>query len=569
MTMGKVAKGVGRWLVRQSLRAPLAALLIALFLDVGPGGELRVSPFPLALRALDPFVWTCAIQSTIFAAAVALAALAVGGTLGGLIGGRAFWGRPLLATLVIAPLAAAPASLAIGLKGLSTWGVDLVSDSEGSLAPGSPGAFSLGLAWFWTTLPAATAWVALATARAYAALRPSWSDVARTSGAGPFMAWSKLTRPLVRTAALRASAVVFAVALVEPSAPLVLGLRRTLGFQIVRQLSQPQPFPALAIWTAIALVLAWLGSGALWAWGGLDRLERDGIEPSNERRTDSHARAALATLLLLGWALIAWAPAAGLAHLAIAADPGASRTHASLAAQLWIRLIDPVMISTFVNSAILGAGAAVLILGLAAVTGRTLVPRLGADDRGPLFTPPLAVGVGVLALGWLLARLGPAALEAGSPAWIARAIGAMGRGLDPDVRPEPALILGVAWGLSMLFGGRSRSDQAPAHVVAATQAAMAAGFSRRRSARLAAPSAWGRRLALVFAMTTLCATNVAPALLFAPWSDTRPIGPALLALATGPDADLAAAALLAILLTGISALGLAAARFAFTRRGPA
>ena len=61
-----------------------------------------------------------------------------------------------------------------------------------------------------------------------------------------------MTWPLIRPAAARAAAIVFPMALLEPGVPLILGLRRTLAFQIVEAAGRPDPFPRLAVWTVMA-----------------------------------------------------------------------------------------------------------------------------------------------------------------------------------------------------------------------------------------------------------------------------------------------------------------------------
>ena len=92
--------------------------------------------------------------------------------------------------------------------------------------------------------PLAAAAVALAAAGPVERLERSWEDAARLAGASPFRIWRSLSWPMVRPSALRAAALVFLFALVEPGAPLILGLRRTLAFQIVEPPAGPIPSPA-------------------------------------------------------------------------------------------------------------------------------------------------------------------------------------------------------------------------------------------------------------------------------------------------------------------------------------
>lgn len=110
--------------------APAIALGVAVTIDRGADGTMRPGLLPLALAGLDPFVWTCAWNSLATAAIVAALSLAIGLALA-LALGRRFWGRSLLATLALAPLAVPPGLAAIGLRawrarlglGGSTWPV--------------------------------------------------------------------------------------------------------------------------------------------------------------------------------------------------------------------------------------------------------------------------------------------------------------------------------------------------------------------------------------------------------------------------------------------------------------
>ncbi len=558
MTGVSGATGIARRLIRQAPLAALVPLLAAMFIDLGPADERRLSAFPLALRLLDPFVWTCALQSTVFAIVVALASLVVGTGLGVLIGRRTFWGRPLLAAIVVSPLAAAPAFLALGarvLVNITGRGVNLVGSGSGSLALESPTAGLSWSLWIWATLPPGAAWVALATARSHERIRPSWGDVARASGIGRFRAWWTLTRPLLRASAFRATAMVFVVALVEPGAPLVLGLRRTLGFQIMSRLAESRPFPSLAIWTAIALGAGVLGAGLIRAWGGRDPITHEDAEPGTTPGRAPVAGALLATLVMLSWGVVAWAPAVGLVAIALDTGPVSSPTPAWT--RLIERLLDPTIRVPLENSALLGLGVGVAMLGLALIAGRSLGLRLGNDDRWGWSVSPLVVVVGLLATGWLCELVGPVV-----PAWASWVVVGVSRGLDPYRHSASVMILGVAWGLGVMVNWRPRWGRSPKGEGAALQAARAVGFGRARARRLTVPPTWGASLALFVAVAAMAAANVTPALLLAPWSDARPLGPAVVAMASGPDQDLACAARLAILSITISALGLVSAGLA-------
>src|SRR5208337_3661127 len=138
--------------------------------------------FPLALAALDPLIWTSLWNSVAVAVIVAVGSLVTGVTLGGVAARFRVWGRPLLSAWITAPAVVAPALFALGLLGL---------------------------------------------------FDPSGQDAARLAGARPLRVWWTLTWPTLRPSVASAVYLVFMINLADPAAPLVLGLRRTLGFQMV------------------------------------------------------------------------------------------------------------------------------------------------------------------------------------------------------------------------------------------------------------------------------------------------------------------------------------------------
>ena len=113
-------RSVTRGLLGLLTVVPVVALVLAVLLDRGPTGEVRVSIFPMALLALDPFVWTCARNSLIFAVVVTATSLVAGVGLGWLMARLRFWGQPVLRASSALLLAASPVVLALGLVGI--WG---------------------------------------------------------------------------------------------------------------------------------------------------------------------------------------------------------------------------------------------------------------------------------------------------------------------------------------------------------------------------------------------------------------------------------------------------------------
>src|SRR3954463_3453574 len=114
--------GTGLWV---AVLAPALALLPAAVLDRGPGGAARPTLLPLALAALDPFLWACAWNSAVVALVVALGSLWLGAGPAPRGVRRRFWGRPALIALALAPLAVPPLFGAIGLRRLAVPSLDL------------------------------------------------------------------------------------------------------------------------------------------------------------------------------------------------------------------------------------------------------------------------------------------------------------------------------------------------------------------------------------------------------------------------------------------------------------
>src|SRR4051794_35593944 len=99
------------WAVRKALGlavlAPVLLLVPAAMLDVGKDSGVRLSLFPLALSAFDPFLWTCLWNGVVLASVVTLGAVVIGVRLGRMLSRTRFWTRPLLGFLAFAPAAVA------------------------------------------------------------------------------------------------------------------------------------------------------------------------------------------------------------------------------------------------------------------------------------------------------------------------------------------------------------------------------------------------------------------------------------------------------------------------------
>ena len=165
--MRALARGAVGWLTV----LPAIALALAVLVDRGPDGEPRVSLFPIALLAFDPFAWTCARNSLIFASLVTMFSMIGGVGLGLVLSQRRFPGRGVLRAAVVSMLAATPACLALGLVGI--WGTHPPWPWPASMRGAASGSLSLDtwqglpswVLWIWAGLPSAMALVALGGGR--------------------------------------------------------------------------------------------------------------------------------------------------------------------------------------------------------------------------------------------------------------------------------------------------------------------------------------------------------------------------------------------------------------------
>jgi len=580
-----------RILRRLLLVAPLIALFLTVLLDRAPDGDVRLSRFPLALLAVDSLVPTCMRNSAVFAAALALSSLGLGVALGWVLGRRSFWGRPLWQGAVLGLLAASPAILALGIVGLfgpvHTWPWPFANSGRTNIGVSLESWSGLGLwlAWLWSSLPAATALVAAAATSAVERLEPSWEDAARLGGASPFRAWRTVSWPLIRPPAARAAGLVFVLGLVEPGAPLILGLRRTLAFQIVAAARRPEPFPGVAAWCLLAALIAFVGAVALRRLGGAPILSKTTGGDASPR-TDPQSRRAspIRTIgsiaILATWCSLAWLPVLGLARLAIGAGDPQSRSESARLGLLGVlasRVSEPPVRRLLVDSALVGLefSGAILALFALAKMGRRVPGGLARSDanRRPspiIFAPPLIVGVGVLAIprlaeaaaGWLPhGKLGSG---------LAGSLAILAGSLAPNGTASLFLPLSMAWALGPWLLVSWHLAQPGSHArAAAMDAARLAGASRFRALWLGAPSVvaiWIGRLALAW---SLAATNLTPALLASPGTDGPTVAPGVVFLADGPPEarGLAADLALGILVLDVAALTVAWACGALPRLG--
>ncbi len=562
------------------LLAPVLALLPAAVLDIGPAPESRTrfSVFPLALAALDPLVWTSLWNSLAVAVIVAVGSLVIGVAIGGVAASFSFWGRPLLSALITAPAVVAPALLALGLLGLfDTSGprgssmVDSIARTEGYSARICP-----WLIWVWAALIQGAALVVLTTRSVYGRLQRSGEDAARLAGARPLRVWWTLTWPTLRPSVASAVYLVFMINLADPGAPLVLGLRRTLGFQMVATALGPDPFPRLAAIALMVLAITLAGRTLVW-WRGSSVFEPH-ISPGDNR--DAHdrqpqnaewLRAAVSFLILACWSLLAWVPVAGLMRAALARTPYPDNAHplARLAIVNLLRRLtmDPAP-RLLVHSALLVLGVAALLCLLTWRPSRGPVGGLTGGWRGAVallaaLVSPLVAGVGILALGRtaiLCSRFCAASLEwTRAGLWMER----IGLVFDPFFLPGLLVFVGACLAflprrLAVRLEPPGR-DEASGRRVDQIQVA---GGGRGSAVRHVWRHARAIPLATMVLWGTLAATAVTPALVLAPTLESRPIGPGIVVLIDQPEDSRAQASALALaaIAFDLLALGWASAR---------
>jgi ABC-type Fe3+ transport system permease subunit len=484
--------------------------------------------------------------------------LYLGVTLARLIGPVRFWGRPFLAVLSLLPLAIMPSCSALGLlHGFSPLRVgQLVQNfTRSELFFGQ--SWDRWISWLWLVwvgVISATPIVALSVKAALGRVSPSWTDAGRAFGASRSRAWRQLVWPILRPEVARTLAAVFAIALLEPSAPIILGLRRTLGFQLVDAISRDAPSTRLAMLALIGLGLSLLGRALIRWWGG-NRVHVSPLDRQDRPERLVWWRACFASVGLLVWIGFALLPLVGLAQIIVGPwRPDEDRAWVTSAMSTIYAILsdprtgsfDPDFIRVWKNAFGLGLSVTLIdafVIGLVQrtkTTGRPSLMILGLER-----VPPLVLGLAAALLPSLILLLGE---RFHMSSWIQ-----LSKMLDP-VRWPGLVLIGAtaAMRLPMLARAADRSDLRTRPGL--LDAAISLGATPRKARKLSGgrgPS-WGV-LILTF---TLATTSVTPALVLTPTIRTRTLGPALVAWFE----DRPRAALFAFGSIGLNLAGLVAAR---------
>lgn len=563
------------------LLAPLVALLPAAVLDIGPEPESRTrfSMFPLALTALDPLIWTSLWNSVAVAVIVAVVSLVIGVALGGVVARFTFWGRPLLSSLITAPAVVAPALFALGIFGLfDPFGMRSIGSLHDSMSRAETFSARIWpwLVWVWAALIQGVALVALTTGSAYGGVQPSGQDAARLAGARPSWIWWTLTWPTLRPPVISSVYLVFMINVADPAAPLVLGLRRTLGFQMIATTLGPDPFPRLAAIALIVLVTTLVGQALVWWRGGsiYDARVSPGVDPKSHARQTLIAawpRTTVSILILSCWSLLAWVPVGGLMRISLTGTTYLDNVNAPArlgVVDLLRRLTTYPIPRLFAHSAILGLGVVALLCLLSWQPSRGPFGTLARTWRSVVafvagLVPPLVTGVGVLALGrtaMLSSRFFATSLEwTGAGLWMER----IAMAFDPLLLPGILLFFGTC--LAVLPRRLATRLEPPARddaSVGQVDQLRIAGAGRGSAVWHVWRRAGGIPLPTMVLWGSLLATAITPALVLAPTLQSRPVGPGIVVLIDQPDDSRAQAAALALAAIALDllALGWASAR---------
>ncbi|HKM54188.1 MAG TPA: hypothetical protein VJY33_12330, partial [Isosphaeraceae bacterium] len=455
----------------------------------------------------------------------------------------------------------------------------------------APGAAPLDwpwVLWIWAALIQGVALVVVSTRAALDRLDPDLEDAGQLAGAAPLRIWWALLWPMLRPALAATGGLIFVMNLADPGAPLVLGLRRTVAFQIVTSAMRIDPFPRIAAAGLIVLVFA-LAGGAFARWPARAKKSAEpehdpaaGRSPRGDerrrrrKRDDVGARALAWSLLLFVWLILAWLPVAGLLRMSLQSgsrgDSRGEQASPSGTSVLHLLFSDPTG-RLLTHSAFLGVSVFVIVALLARWPARLPPgPRFPSGERRERkrsgrelliwSVPPLVVGVGMLALlrvaelagGLLVASLG----WRGAGASVAR----LALELQPSRTPGLLLVAGVCLAvLPRRIMNRHEAAGSEEACARRIEQAVLSGAGYRRATRLALCGAWAIPAPTAVLWATLAATSITPAVLLAPSFASLPVVPGVVVLADQPESGRARASLLALLTIGaqLSVLGWVAA----------
>ena len=506
--MRRVPLWLCRLIVTGLVLAPLAAMGLGAVTDFGPNGSIRFTAFALALAGSDSSVREAIRNSLILATCVSLVATIVGSGLARIVTSHRFRGRDVLCAISRAIGAVPPVFGAVGLVGLG-W----------AAFPGEGRLRWLALAWL--HLAWAAPRVMSAAVSSLERIPPSWREAAEVAGASRSRSWWVASWPSARPRVARAVAGVFAVVLIEPTAPMVLGVRRSLGFTIVDAALGNDGLGQAAALGMVSLVLAFVGRTLILWRGGPEWPLPTGFTVWRMPWA-SWWSAMVSRLMLMLWIVVGGFPLVAMGITAFGFDRAGRFSLAGFGAILR----DRESLAILADSAILGLVSTILAIGLASGLGSR--DPIGHVWRRPWLwisrVPALLFGLGFL----LLPRVLGAMAGRGSRVW------GIAEGLDPY--GSPWILLSVCVALIHV----------PMIAKAFHETAMISNRGQEEVARSLGASSWiawrAIRLPRIMMLWSgplawcfvLCALEAAPAVLLSPTLAARPIIPAALMIVKQP-----------------------------------
>ena len=466
-----------------------------------------------------------------------------------------FPGKPVLSTVILAPLVLPPFVGAIGMKQLlgRDGAVNAVLASTGLVS--EPVDF-LGAGGFVliVCLEAVALFpiLYLNLVAAIANLDPSMEEAATNLGSGLWRRFFKVTLPLIRPGLFAGGTIVFVWSFTELGTPLMLEYTKTTPVQILNGIKEMeasrQPYALTAVMLGATVLSYTVGRLVL---GGRGHAMIEKASAGAGLKALSGRKALLAALPFVVVAFLATLPHLGVIGTALAAN---GQWYGTVVPSSWTldhfrqALTHPLAAGAVRNSILFAGIATILDVVVGLFVARLLV-RWTVRGRGvldalvmlPLAVPGLVFAFGLVAasLRWPFHGTAPGFLEpvlailpAGLGAWLAEApLKPIGDILGPTPNPVPFLILAYAV-RRLPYVVRSAAAGLEQTSVALEEAAFNLGASRWRVTRkvvlplLAANLAAGAILAFCFAML-----EVSDSLILAQREGDYPITKAIFTLA--------------------------------------
>ena len=444
-----------------------------------------------------------------------------------------FAGKPLLSTLILAPLILPPFVGAIGMRQLlgregavNALLLDLHAVSEPIDFLHKGGFALIVLLEAIALFPI----LYLNLVAAIANLDPSMEEAATNLGAGRWTRFFRVTLPLIRPGLFAGGTIVFVWSFTELGTPLMLEFTKTTPVQIFNGIKEMeasrQPYALTAVMLG-ATILSYTVGRLVLGGKGHAMLAKASAGAGLVRLTGTRARLAAAAFALV--ALVAMLPHIGVVGTALAANGRwyQSLLPESLTGDHFVQALTHPLAAGSVRNSIIFAGIATVIDVVVGLFVARLLVRDTVRGRGvldALVMLPLAVPGLVFAFGLVAASL-RWPFNAGGPLHF------VGDILGPTPNPVPFLILAYAV-RRLPYVVRSAAAGLEQTSVALEEAGYNLGASRWRVTRrivlplLAANLAAGAILAFCFAML-----EVSDSLILAQREADYPITKAIFSLA--------------------------------------